>query len=108
MKSSYSFCKTAENREGGWLCNEKPNKLLGATRVQIADEEVDFTPDIQKASLDTTRKSVKSLSEINKKILDKLGIFEYFNHNNNINADIHQGKRNTIKTNSGMGYLDFT
>ena len=56
-----------------------PFKKLGESRVQIEDKVFDFNDIIEKALNDTTRKSLKELSDIDEvKFLDMLETIGYY------------------------------
>ena len=92
MKDSNIFFKTVEDQEHGCLWIGKPNKMLDGTRAEIEINDFDFTADIQKTLLDSTRRSVKSLIEIDSNFLDMLETTGYFDQH--LNGETHRGETN--------------
>ena len=80
MKKKNGLFRTLENQERELLWNGKLNKMLGGTRVEFEEKELDFNDDIQKVLLSTTKGPLKELRKEYKIIfLDPSETVGYFN-----------------------------
>ena len=66
MKHNHGFLKTNEDPELGWIWNGYPIKILGGTEVKIKDNKYNITPGIRKKIVDSTYKTAKSMTDMDK------------------------------------------
>ena len=61
------FLKHTQAPQRGWMLNIYPNKRLRGTEVEIKSKNYNITPGIQKALVDSTYKTAKSMNDTENK-----------------------------------------